>query len=59
MVELLVLAATGVLVGSWLVGGRVAVGVAVMAVSVGLGAVALLRDVPERDRADDVRRRAG
>lgn len=50
MVELLVLAAAGLLAGAWLVGGRVAFGVAVMAVSVGLGAVALLRDQPAERR---------
>jgi hypothetical protein len=58
MVELLVLAAAGLLVGAWLVGGRVAFGVAVMVLSVGVGAVALLADVPDRERAD-IRRRAG
>lgn len=58
MAELLAVAAAGVLVGAWLVGGRVAAGVAVMAISVGLGALALLYDVPDREPAGQLRRRS-
>jgi hypothetical protein len=60
MAELLTAAATGLLAGAWLVGGRVAFGIAVMTISAALAALALLYDVPDQaDRRDDVRRRAG
>jgi hypothetical protein len=47
--NLLLVSIATLLVGAWLVGGRVALGIAVMALAIGAGAVALLREAePER-----------